>query len=65
MKEKRHNPEKVPSCRIPKGCRLLNPSEIGDSKEYNCAMWLPREKRFSRNFNQKPNYRIWTYIVRI
>jgi hypothetical protein len=52
MKEKRHNPEKVPSCRIPKGCRLLNPSEIGDSKEYNCAMWLPREKRFSRNFNQ-------------
>jgi hypothetical protein len=69
MRQKRHNPEEVNSAFIPKGCRLLNPDEIRDTGPYNCALWLAKEtyhikeSRWSA-FNQKPHYKIWTYIIK-
>jgi hypothetical protein len=64
MSKKRHNPDNVNSTFIPKGCRLLNPEEVGDDKEYKCAFWLPREKRWTALFKQKPHYKIWSYIIK-
>jgi hypothetical protein len=62
---KRHNPEKVNSCFIPKGYRLLNVNEVGTpAVEFKCRAWYDWKNVFSPNSNYKGHSEIVTYIIK-
>jgi hypothetical protein len=62
---KRHNPEKVNSCFIPKGYRLLNVNEIGThAVRFNCRAWYDNEYGFSPNSDYLGQSESITYITK-
>jgi hypothetical protein len=65
MRPKRHNPEKVNSCFIPKGYRLLNVNEIGThAVRFNCRAWYDNEYGFSPNSDYLGQSESITYITK-